>query len=65
MPAVPFRRTPLGERRLVALTCWVCGKLQPGDQYGRSWRGHRSSKPYLDRRCRVCRWARMEANPGR
>lgn len=63
MPAVPWYRTAVGARRLVALTCSVCGQLRDGDQYER--RPRSTGPAYLDRRCRACRWARMAANPGR
>lgn len=63
MPALPFQPT-LGARVLLALSCALCGQLKGGDQYER-----RSRLPggpaYVDRRCRPCRWARMEASPGR
>lgn len=62
MPRVPFPVKP-GLRTVVAMTCAICHEFQPGHQFGRSRRGQ--SVPYLDRRCRRCRWSRMEANPGR
>lgn len=53
----------LGARRLVALTCFGCGRLLPGEQFDR--RPMRTGI-YIDRRCRErCRWRGMEANPGR
>jgi RNase P subunit RPR2 len=63
MLALPFP-VRLGSRQLVALTCAMCHQLHPGDQYERRPRTV-GGLPYLDRRCRRCRWARMEANPGR
>lgn len=50
----------LGGRRLLALTCWACGKLKQAADYERSSKGG-----YIDRRCRACRWRVMESSPGR
>lgn len=63
MPLVPFP-VPVGSRHLLALTCATCGTLKPGDQFERRPRLP-GGPAYLDRRCRPCRWTRMEANLGR
>lgn len=63
MPAVPWQPT-VGARTLLLLSCAVCGHLRPGDRYERRPRLP-GGPAYLDRRCRKCRWARMEASPGR
>jgi RNase P subunit RPR2 len=63
MPALPFPVRP-GPRQLVALTCTVCHQLLPAESYERRPRTV-GGLPYLDRRCRSCRWARMETSPGR
>lgn len=54
----------LGPRTLVAQTCYQCGKLKGGDEYGR--RARLPGGPaYVDRRCTRCRWRNMETNNGR
>lgn len=63
MPALPFP-VRLGTRPLVALTCSVCHRLRSGTDYERTTRGV-GAVPYVDRRCRRCRWARLESSPGR
>jgi RNase P subunit RPR2 len=63
MPALPFP-VRLGLRPLLALTCSACHQLRPAESYERRPRTV-GGLPYLDRRCRRCRWAGMEANPGR
>lgn len=53
-----------GLRTVVAMTCTVCHRLRPGEQFQRIPRVA-GGPAYVDRRCRSCRWTRMEANPGR
>src|SRR5689334_7444653 len=58
MPRVPYT-PPLGERLLLALTCSACGELLPPTSF--EWRPRLpGGKPYIDRRCRKCRWLAME-----
>jgi RNase P subunit RPR2 len=58
------RRLAPGLRTVVAMTCNQCHRLLPGDAFQRIPRVA-GGPPYVDRRCRSCRWARMEASPGR
>jgi hypothetical protein len=53
----------IGTRRVLAMTCWNCGKLRQGAEFAR--RPMRGGA-YIDRRCRTtCRWRGMEVSPGR
>ena len=54
----------LGARTLLALTCWNCGLLRPGHEYGRSPRVP-GGPLYVDRRCTICRWRHAAGSPGR
>lgn len=65
MPRLTFgRRLAPGLRTVVAMTCARCHRLLPGDRFERIPRVA-GGPAYVDRRCRACRWVRMEANPGR
>jgi len=46
----------LGERTLLAMTCWRCGKLLPGNKFHYHVRNNRDKRPYVDRRCANCKW---------
>jgi hypothetical protein len=46
----------LGSRRLLAATCYKCGKLFSGTAYNRHLRNKRDRIPYVDRRCTNCKW---------
>jgi hypothetical protein len=46
----------LGARRLLAASCWKCGKLLPGSAFHYHMRCARDVKPYIDRRCADCKW---------
>lgn len=65
MPRLTFpRRLCPGLRTVVAMTCTICRQLRPGEQFERIPRVA-DGPAYVDRRCRSCRWTRMEASPGR
>lgn len=52
----------IGQRTVVAMTCWRCDRLLSGDHYHRFGRGIRGAgRAYIDRRCRTCRWRHLEA----
>lgn len=56
----------IGHRTVLAMTCWRCGELLPGDRFGRFRRGgRRPHVAYIDRRCQRCRWRHLEGNDGR
>lgn len=46
----------LGGRRLLAMSCWRCGKLLPGNKFGYHYRNFKDKRPYVDRRCVDCKW---------
>lgn len=46
----------LGQRTLLALTCWGCGVLLPGSRFSRHARKLSDRRAYIDRRCANCRW---------
>jgi RNase P subunit RPR2 len=48
----------IGRRVVLAMTCWRCGHLLPGDVFDRYAR-RRGQRAYVDRRCRECRWRHM------
>jgi len=65
MPRLLFgRRLAPGARTILALTCQTCGQVKGGEEFERRPRVA-GGPPYIDRRCRTCRWARMAASPGR
>jgi len=46
----------LGSRRLLAATCWRCGKFLQGNKFHWHYRNRRDKAPYIDRRCVDCKW---------
>ncbi len=65
MPRLLFgRRLAPAHRTIVAMTCTRCHQLLPGDAFQRIPRTA-GGRPYVDRRCRACRWAVLEVSPGR
>lgn len=51
----------IGPRTLLAATCMTCGVLAQGVEFKRHKRNKRDKRPYLDLRCRKCKWRIMEA----
>ena len=41
---------------MLAMTCWRCGKLLPGNKFHYHVRNNRDKRPYVDRRCANCKW---------
>jgi hypothetical protein len=58
------RRLAPGLRTVVAMTCTRCGRLQAGEAFQRIPRLP-GGPPYVDRRCRSCRWYPLAVSPGR
>lgn len=52
----------VASRTVLAMTCWTCGELKPGDAFNRR---HCGNGTYVSRRCRPCTWRHAEASPGR
>jgi hypothetical protein len=46
----------LGPRILLAMSCWRCGVLMPGNAFHRYPRKLNDRRPYIDRRCANCKW---------
>lgn len=56
-----LRAHSLGSRTLVAMTCYACGVLKDA-QHFRKHRRRDGQIPYIDRRCRSCRWRHLESD---
>jgi hypothetical protein len=54
----------LGFRTLLLMTCWVCGETKGPEEFTRHMAGN-GKGPYIDRRCRPCKWKHMEDSLGR
>lgn len=46
----------LGGRRLIAASCFKCGRLFDGSRFHRHRRNRRDPAAYVDRRCPNCKW---------
>lgn len=46
----------LGDRTLLAASCFRCGKFFPGDRFHKHRRNATDKKDYIDRRCADCKW---------
>lgn len=46
----------IGNRTLLAASCLGCGKLLPGNAFGRHARRRLDIRAYLDLRCPNCKW---------
>ena len=65
MPRLLFgRKLAPGHRTVLAMSCTICHRLLSGDWFERIPRVA-GGPAYVDRRCRKCRWVRMESKPGR
>lgn len=54
----------IGRRTVLAMTCWRCGELKQGHEFDRFGRGrYGGGTPYIDRRCKPCRWRHLEIKP--
>lgn len=51
-----MRALRLGQRTLLAMTCWRCGALMAGRSFGRHARKLTDPRTYIDRRCTRCKW---------
>lgn len=51
----------IGTRTVLALTCLGCGNLAQGPELDR-YRRRPEENPYVDKRCRPCRWKNLEQN---
>lgn len=49
----------LGQRTILAMTCFRCGLLRGPDEF-RRYRRPKDRVPYIDRRCLICRWAHLD-----
>lgn len=50
----------IGNRTLLAMTCVICGRLRSGQEFERYQRKATDKHLYFTRRCRPCRWRRLE-----
>jgi RNase P subunit RPR2 len=52
----------LGERKLLAMTCRLCGELKSAESFNRR---RCNNGTYVSRRCKPCTWRHAEASLGR